>query len=1717
MSMDAAPPATRRLAVPDDGGEVAIDLAASDAVELVAGRPRPVSLIAEGAALRIDLGHHGSVVLHGYFGRPAGDTPLRMSGRAFPAPHVTAMLERARQQGRLGDDGLTAALDAEGLHLELADWMFAPAGPAPAPATGPAAALEPAASAAPNFAGVPGVVSAAAVAAGPAESFAEPDLGDEPIADPVLQEGAEPAPESAALDAVEDRDLAADTQPQPAAEPEPDAGPVADTEVVSEGTLAWQMPAAAAAHEAPLAWQEPEDDTAAEPDGGAPLGALADDSDSATRAGAAKDEDEDEVEDGAVVLPTAAAAAGLAGDDSGLWDEPAVEAAPQGDAQPSSPPVEEAEDSGAHPLPPPLPGYQPMVDEGHWAGDAEASEPGPGGDEPDWRPAPDGPAGDWAEPPLGAEVEADDLSNREFLDDEAGWSPLPAAAAAEPAFEPAEPPPSPSRMPAADAAALAPDQMFELPEGLRPGTAVEGELLEHRPGPAARLLITGNLRTALGGSVRLHADGRFAYEPPRMLGPGERDGFAYRVGDEATEARGLVSLVAPGPQPANTLALTGAEDLELVVDAAAGLLAGVVPGAERVQSIGTVLTDRGGSADVEAEGGFHYLPPAGFVGVDRFDCAVETDSGDVVTATVAVTVAQAPAPSPPPQPRAEPDAAAEERAQQGAVGREYSIPVPHRAGVGSRVQLLLEPLAPPEGIDIAHVVLEHYDGDTWRPFDSGDSVPVVEPGDALLVRVIAIDSRGRAVRRSLIQAHFQMGEIVNPIGEDAPEDLEATAVPDAPAGPAPGVAPVDQALEDAEPPPPPPPPPPPLPPPELEVVVAPEDVFLAGALSDDEPAGAAEAAAMPALPLAEQGPSADQLPPDGEPVAVVRRIAPGVGEGVLVELDIPLPVVPRAAQRHLIHLVDASAPDEPPPLALQSDRVSVYDGDDWVPLDEDHTAEVPAGAQYARVRVIDADPDLVHQLTHPDGLVMRADPVDEDELMLTRPAPGRAAGWGEAAEDDDVLVLDTPVTDDTEVVTDADDAMPPLMIGPALVAGETVALAAAAAAAQPADAADADEEPADEEPADEEPADATSAEAIARAISAVSLEKTREAAVPFGLLAVPADGAAVSQGVPEPDEVSEDDAATILVIAANAPDILYAEDDLDARMGLRSTSSLFEDFGDPWLDITLTPDELTLAASGADAAASSAAAPAVGADARLRAAIALVFNIDMSGSMAWSFDGTERPALLETRSRLGTVVQAIKDLLQAFADDGFGAVTRVRFQPFTDTFSEGDARTFEDLSDLEAVGEYLDSIVAGGFTRYEPVLQATALWLGDPRNRAAHNIVYLLSDGSDATGFDPIGGGIREVYQGYNAPGRPSLRIYAYGLGQGSDDLEPEQMGELFQPIDVNDPLLPTSGGIEVESQLIRVTAGANLFAVLAETIPILDAEDDGALADTGAPPAEAAERTLALLMPPHDPDSDTAGTPRQPAGPADADVARQMEDLRRRMDEDLGDAPPVVAAAAAAAANAIALSGPGRDWDDDPYAPPPPLPDDLAPEQPSVAAGVAEVSGFDGLSERLNRGGEPAPGGAPARVAPPPAPPAPAAPAAAAPAAAAPQSTGGGRVFTWDRDHVGTALRPSIEVIADFRAGDRAVDRDADVINLGQLVPKGLTNDSLDIDQYVRIGFVGNDLEIQVDVDGARDGFQPQLIVVLPDMALGRSHSSTSSTLRQLIGDGNLTVERNN
>ena len=192
----------------------------------------------------------------------------------------------------------------------------------------------------------------------------------------------------------------------------------------------------------------------------------------------------------------------------------------------------------------------------------------------------------------------------------------------------------------------------------------------------------------------------------------------------------------------------------------------------------------------------------------------------------------------------------------------------------------------------------------------------------------------------------------------------------------------------------------------------------------------------------------------------------------------------------------------------------------------------------------------------------------------------------------------------------------------------------------------------------------------------------------------------------------------------------------------------------------------------------------------------LVFNIDMSGSMAWAFDGSEKPAVDSANSRLGVTVQAIKQLLGVFVEEGFEAVTCVRFQPFTNVALEADAGTFRDLTDLVAIESYLDSIVAGGITRYEPAMEATAVWLGDARNRSATNIVYLLSDGADAVGFDPMAARIDELHTGYNAPDRASLRVYAYGIGTGTDDLDPEQLGTLVDAVVGADPLVPDRGGV---------------------------------------------------------------------------------------------------------------------------------------------------------------------------------------------------------------------------------------------------------------------------------------------------------------------------------
>ena len=1491
MTTDVVPSRPVRLGPPGDGGEVMFDMLSGAAAVLEAERPRPVTLIAEPPLLRLDFGMDGSVALARFFDLPAdGSANLLLGRRPFPVRKVRMAIERARAAGLIdGDEGVTAILDADGLHLGLDDWMVeAPAEPGP---PGGSAGSEP-----------PAAPTATA------GQVSEPEPVDTPP--PSVREAVpdpEPRREAASAMAAPPPDPAAVAQPvQEPADVPAAGGPPSDPQAVVEQLVNLEPVGAVTEAEMPA-----EPDTVADrPPEPRPADAPA----------AAPPPHE----------PEAPAPFG----EPGMATDPAIAAQP-GDGSAAS-------DTMRTPEP----------------------DPGAAGDEP-------------PVPPL--------------------------------ADAPVEPAPPEDAIPSLGAAVLATEEVFELPRDYPADAIVEGHVLEHRSLPGLSIANTGRRPTTLGGSVRLHADGHFSYEPPAGLRPGDRDSFPYIVTDGVIQEQGTVTLAIPGGDAAPDRAfaapvvdIAAHQDTELVLDADAGLFALLdEPFAQdwQIISIGTVLTASGGSAAVTGKGALTYLPPPGFNGTDQFDCSLEAPNGEIWTVTVRFAVA-------PTEPeridRPLPEAADPD--PLGATGREYRIPVPPGAGVGARVQLLVDPNVGADGVDVGHMVLEHFDGDTWRPFNSGDAVSVVEPGDAVLVRVIAFDIRGRTLRRNLVQARIATGEVIpppEPPAAGAPPPIGSEEPPVADADPSPASA--DGSGVEAR-----PPPAPPLP--------------------TDQPA--------PAPPQPAEEPDAAAADTDAVPAAET-------GQPVAVELFLPVEAPPTAPQRRKLRLVDPSAPaDEPPPLALEPEQIGVRRGDDWEPVAPDGTVALDAGTASIQVRVLTTDRDMARLLNDPDGLELRLDPPDED-----------------------VLVLSAPLSADTEIVTTDDDAaQPPFAIGPPLVSTTAVALDTVAGPEVDATAAAVD---------------------LTKGEAPVSLP----AQLPALIELAAAVEAAEAQG-----EAGTADAPTTVVIAADAPDFIYAEDDIDPALGGRGTSRLFDDFGDPWLDISLTPEELMLPAP-ADAGQGAAA------DAQ-PARFALIFNIDMSGSMAWSFDGTERPALLESRSRLGVVIQAIKDLLALYVEDGHGPVTRVRFQPFTDDFSEADAQSFETLTDLEAISEYLDGIVAGGFTRYERVLEATALWLGDPRNRAMHNIVYLLSDGSESAGFDPIGTRIGDLYQGYNAPGHPSLRIYAYGLGRGSDDLAPERLGDLFNGVQTRDPLVPHQAAAELHTQIIRVTSGLNLFAVMAETLPTAEPEVADLDMQVWAPrdptiplddiaddPTDAPEAGRAA---PIDTDDDPYAPPSsdrrvRDAGSVMADddaIAATMEALGRRVRarSDRGPAADVPAGAVDPLADAY-----GTD------------PDALPP-----ADGHSEASGLDALSARLDGDRSRSPSGPADRDE----------TLGHGPPGIARHATFG-RVIVMTRDQAGTALRPAIEVIEGVRLGDPAKVPRVDQIDVSDLMPKGMTSASTELNQYVQVSFVGNDLEIQVDIDGARDGFQPQLILVLPDQAVGRSFDSGSTTLRQLIGDGNLMVDR--
>jgi cytochrome oxidase Cu insertion factor (SCO1/SenC/PrrC family) len=199
-------------------------------------------------------------------------------------------------------------------------------------------------------------------------------------------------------------------------------------------------------------------------------------------------------------------------------------------------------------------------------------------------------------------------------------------------------------------------------------------------------------------------------------------------------------------------------------------------------------------------------------------------------------------------------------------------------------------------------------------------------------------------------------------------------------------------------------------------------------------------------------------------------------------------------------------------------------------------------------------------------------------------------------------------------------------------------------------------------------------------------------------------------------------------------------------------------------------------------------------------AIANQFNIalliDVSGSMAWAFNGTTNPPA--GQSRLDYAKNAFKQFLdQKIFDTGIAAKSVVRIVPFASNFPADSSRTpqtfaagnYASLTAFQtALNSKIDSLFANGYTQYEPPLRNTAQWFQGSEVIAptqATNKIYFLSDGADNDGYN-IGSDqdLTNLYDG----DIPNLKIQAFGFGAGTNNFSPDELDK----VELGNGLLPS-------------------------------------------------------------------------------------------------------------------------------------------------------------------------------------------------------------------------------------------------------------------------------------------------------------------------------------
>jgi len=142
------------------------------------------------------------------------------------------------------------------------------------------------------------------------------------------------------------------------------------------------------------------------------------------------------------------------------------------------------------------------------------------------------------------------------------------------------------------------------------------------------------------GSVALNVDGSFTYTPAADFNG--TDSFTYKANDglaDSAEATVAFTITPVNDAPvAGNDAYATAEDTQLVINAAAGVLANDTDVEGDALSSVLVSGPANGSLNLNTDGSFTYIPGADFNGTDGFTYKVNDGFADSTVATVALTI-----------------------------------------------------------------------------------------------------------------------------------------------------------------------------------------------------------------------------------------------------------------------------------------------------------------------------------------------------------------------------------------------------------------------------------------------------------------------------------------------------------------------------------------------------------------------------------------------------------------------------------------------------------------------------------------------------------------------------------------------------------------------------------------------------------------------------------------------------------------------------------------------------------------------------------------------------------------------------------------------------------------------------------------------------------------------------------------------------------------------